>query len=43
MDRVSIESALFDDQLAESLAEAGRGIKEVWIRTAGTKLTDKGL
>lgn len=40
---MSVDSALFDDALAESLAEAGRGVREVWIRSTGTKLTDKGL
>ncbi|KAL7411200.1 hypothetical protein BDY24DRAFT_141983 [Mrakia frigida] len=43
LDKVSVDSALFDDQLAENLSEAGRGVKEVWIRTTGTKLTDVGL
>ncbi|CDZ98295.1 hypothetical protein [Phaffia rhodozyma] len=43
LEKISIESALMDDQLCELITKAGRGVKNVWLRTSGTKLTDKGI
>lgn len=34
---------MLDDALCEVIAGAGRGIKHLWLRTGGTKLTDRGM
>lgn len=43
LDKLAVEDAMLDDHMCEVIGEAGRGIKDVWLRTSGTKLTDRGM